>query len=138
MGNFQNEKILVKEFHSQLDQEDADSTSNAFKRFTSSELIWRGFYPFDQLRDRAEVVEKFWQPLKQSLSSIQRREDIFFAGANHVDNFETVWVVSMGHLMGLFDQPWLGIVPTHKIAFLRYCEFHRIADGKIAALGIDS
>ena len=34
--------------------------------------------------------------------------------------------------MGLFDNPWLGIQPTNKIAMLRYAEFHRIENGKIA------
>jgi hypothetical protein len=29
--------------------------------------------------------------------------DIFMAGKNEIDGFESVWVVSMGHLMGLFD-----------------------------------
>ena len=42
-----------------------------------------------------------------------------------------VWVVSMGHLMGLFDHAWLGIRPTGKMAFLRYCEFNRIENNKI-------
>jgi predicted ester cyclase len=37
----------------------------------------------------------------------------------------------MGHLMGLFDAPFLGIKPTGKIAMLRYAEFNRIEDGKI-------
>jgi len=39
---------------------------------------------------------------------------------------------SMGHFMGLLDTPWLGIPPTGKMTFLRYAEFHRIEDGKIA------
>ena len=34
--------------------------------------------------------------------------------------------------MGLFDKPWLGITPTRKIAMLRYAEFNRIHDGRIA------
>ena len=38
----------------------------------------------------------------------------------------------MGHFMGLLDTPWLGIPPTGKMTFLRYAEFHRIEDGKIA------
>ena len=42
-----------------------------------------------------------------------------------------LWVASMGHLMGLFDNPWLGIPATRKIAMLRYAEFLRIDDGKI-------
>jgi len=33
--------------------------------------------------------------------------------------------------MGLFDEPWLNIQPTGKIVFLRYCEFHRVENGKI-------
>jgi len=37
----------------------------------------------------------------------------------------------MGHLMGLFDEAWLNIAPTHKMTFLRYCEFHRVEGGKI-------
>ncbi len=57
---------------------------------------------------------------------------MFFAGRSEIDGFESVWVVSMGHLMGLFDKPWLGIPPTGKMAFLRYSEFHRIEDGRIA------
>ena len=62
---------------------------------------------------------------------MQRREDIFFAGLNEIDGFQSTWVVSMGHLMGLFDQSWLGIQSTGKMVFLRYCEFHRVEDGKI-------
>ena len=37
----------------------------------------------------------------------------------------------MGHLMGLFDQPFLGIRPTRQIAMLPYCEFLRIEGGRI-------
>jgi predicted ester cyclase len=37
----------------------------------------------------------------------------------------------MGHLMGLFDRPWLGIPPTGKMAFLRYCEFNKVENGRI-------
>ena len=37
----------------------------------------------------------------------------------------------MGHLMGLFDQPFLAIPPTRKIAMLRYAEFNRVVDGRI-------
>ena len=62
---------------------------------------------------------------------MQRREDIFMAGANEIDGFNSVWVVSMGHLMGLFDDEWLGIAPTGKMAFLRYCEFNKVEDGRV-------
>jgi predicted ester cyclase len=48
-----------------------------------------------------------------------------------MDGFQSTWVISMGHLMGLFDQAWLGIAPTSKMTFLRYCEFNRVEQGKI-------
>ena len=35
-------------------------------------------------------------------------------------------------MMGLFDKDWLGIPATRKLAFLRYAEFHRVEDGKVA------
>ena len=38
----------------------------------------------------------------------------------------------MGHLMGLFDRPWLGIRPTGRVAMLRYAEFDRVEGGRIA------
>ena len=63
---------------------------------------------------------------------MQRRMDVFFAGKNFIDDGASIWVCSMGHLMGLFDQPWLGIQPTGKIVMLRYAEFHKIEDGEIA------
>ena len=53
------------------------------------------------------------------------------AGKNEIDGFESVWVISMGHLMGLFDNEWLGIAPSGKMAFLRYCEFNKVENGKI-------
>ncbi|MGB1208371.1 MAG: ester cyclase [Paracoccaceae bacterium] len=94
-------------------------------------MIWRGYHPFGLL-NAAEAGNRFWGGLRASLRHLQRREDIFFAGRNDVDDAASVWVVSMGHLMGLFDAPWLGIQPTGKMAFLRYCTFYRVAHGKIA------
>ena len=62
---------------------------------------------------------------------VQRRPDIFIAGLNEVDGFKSRWVTQMGHLMALFDKPWLGIRPTHRIIMLRFVEFNRVEDGRI-------
>ena len=60
---------------------------------------------------------------------MQRRQDIFFAGTSEID--QTDWVVSMGHLMGLFDHPWLGIPASRRMSFLRYAEFLCVENQKI-------
>ena len=82
------------------------------------------------------LYSDFWQPLKKSFSNLQRRMDIFFAGNNSLSSNRDVWVVSMGHLMGLFDTPWIGIKHTNKIAMLRYCEFNKIVKGKITEVAM--
>lgn len=127
--SFQSEKNVVLELYSELDS--SNDVSGVIAKYVGETYHWRGYHPFGELFDPAEVEQKFWQQLRASLQHIQRRQDIFFAGRNQMDDYQSVWVVSMGHLMGLFDSPWLGIRPTGKMAFLRYCEFNRVQDGKI-------
>ncbi|MEM7300242.1 MAG: ester cyclase [Pseudomonadota bacterium] len=132
MSNFQSEKQIILRYYEALDRADADQIGDVLSQATTPTYHWRGFHPFNELKDANAVASHFWQPLRQSLSRLQRRMDIFMAGRNEIDGFQSVWVVSMGHLMGLFDESWLGIRPTGKMVFLRYCEFNRIEDGRIA------
>ncbi|MEM7243195.1 MAG: nuclear transport factor 2 family protein, partial [Pseudomonadota bacterium] len=98
---FQSAKKLVRSFHKML----AKDASGAIATYLSPDCIWRGFHPFGILT-RDQIAPDFWVPLQSAIRPMQRREDIFFAGDNSLDA-GGVWVVSMGHLMGLFDQPWL-------------------------------
>ncbi|MCJ8324603.1 MAG: ester cyclase [Rhizobiales bacterium] len=129
-SNLQTEKVVVRTYQAALDTCGVDVTA-ALKSHMSATYLWRGYHPFGELTGAEQVANGFWAPLRSALTSMQRREDIFFAGLNQIDNEKSVWVVSMGHLMGLFDAEFLGIPPTEKMAFLRYCEFHKIEDGKI-------
>lgn len=130
MSDFQSEKSLVLDFYTAFDSPDADMDAELGTTI-SDDYVWRGYHPFGELK-RTAAVSQFWQPFRKAVTSMQRRQDIFFAGKNQIDGFESTWVVSMGHLMGLFDHPWLGIHPTGKMIFLRYCEFNRVENGKIA------
>lgn len=131
VSDFQTEKALVRAMQAELDAAGADVAA-ALTRHVAPGYRWRGFHPFGELTGADTVARTFWTPLRRALTHMQRREDIFFAGSNHIDAGASTWVVSMGHLTGLFDSPWLGIRPTGKLAFLRYCEFHRVEAGKIA------
>nr|WP_171124872.1 MULTISPECIES: ester cyclase [unclassified Ruegeria] len=128
---FQTEKSLVSAFHNALETATQEETSNVLSQFCAPDLLWRGFHPFNQIIGANQVARYFWQPLKSSLTRLQNRIDILFAGQNSLRDDADVWVVSMGHLMGLFDQPWLGIRPTGKLAFLRYCAFYKIVGDRI-------
>jgi len=133
---FQSQKKLVMEYYAALDScLETGRSEAAFascSAFIGSEYRWRGYHPFNEINDYAKVYEEFWVPLKRSIVRMQRRQDIFMAGHNCVDSEDdAVWVVSMGHLMGLFDKSWLGIAPTGRIVMFRYCEFNKVSDGKI-------
>lgn len=132
MGDFQKEKQTVLAFYDALDKAGPDELSDVLAAHVAADYHWRGYHPFHELVGAKAVAETFWAPLRHALCRLQRRMDVFMAGANEMDGFASTWVCSMGHLMGLFDHPWLGIAPTGKMAFLRYCAFHRIEDGKIA------
>ncbi|MFL2801096.1 MAG: ester cyclase [Paracoccaceae bacterium] len=129
--SFQKEKKLVLDFYEAIEASELTNTKDVLSRYCSEALLWRGFHPFNQINDCKTVCEIFWNPLKFSLSSLTRRKDIFFAGNNSIAGHEGIWVASMGHLMGLFDKPWLDIPPTKKMIFLRYAEFNKVVSNKI-------
>lgn len=127
---FQTEKNVVRALYAAMKGVPAGGIAAILAAHTTPDWLWRGVHPFYERRGADAVAAAFWTPLLTSMTKMQRREDIFFAGENSTG--DGVWVVSMGHLLGLFDAPWLGIAPTRKMAFLRYCEFNRVVDGKIA------
>jgi len=137
--DFQTEKAIVREYITTFDRASIDSLVPTLMSMTTPDYQWRGLHPFYEQNGAADVVSKFWAPLKQSLTALQRREDIFFAGQNVYANDREVWTCSMGHFLGLFDHDWLGIPATRKMVFLPYAEFHRVDGDKIAesALFID-
>ena len=99
----------------------------------SPSASWKALHPFNELVGPEQVDESFWAPFRASWRSVQRRQDIFSAGENHVG--DGVWVVSMGHFMGLFDQPWLDLPATGRMAMLRYAEFNPVDGGQIVESG---
>ena len=126
--DLQGSKGLVRSLYEGLSAAAPSEFEAVLQRHTSADFLWRGMHPFNDLGSVEAVANEFWAPLSRSLTSMQRRENVFMAGA---DDSSGVWVVSMGHLMGLFDQDWLGIPATGRTTFLPYVDFHRVADHKI-------
>ena len=130
--NFQQAKAVVRKYYDAFDKVVTNDLTSVLQKFTTEDYHWRGMHPFYEQYGAEAVIKSFWKPLRKSFSPIQRREDIFFAGANDCDKGKSQWVVSVGHFLGLFDNDWLGIPFTGKMTFLRYAEFHRIEGDKIA------
>ena len=137
MSSIQQAKAIVLDYMSDLESAPVGGLAEVLGKHVARDYRFRGVHPFNELDGTAAVVETVWQPLRESFTPLQRRQDIFMAGPNLIDG--NMWVTSMGKFMGLFDQDWLGIPQTGKIALIPYCEFHRVEDGKIAesALWVD-
>ncbi len=133
MSNYQDNKAIIRAYYDELESATADTVGRVIKRYFIPDIEWFGVHPFNELRGTEAVAETFWRPLYQAWAHLQRRQDIFMAGTNEIDNTE--WVTSMGHFMGLLDHSWLGIPATRKIAFLRYADFNCIKDGRICKTG---
>ncbi len=138
-GRQQAAKAVVRGLYDAMAGAQPDRMEAILAAHTITDWRWRGMHPFHEQTGAAAVARLFWEPLTHALHRLQRREDIFIAGLNELDGFDGVWTISMGHLMGLFDRPFLNIPPTRKIAMLRYAEFNRVEDGRIAetALFVD-
>ncbi|MDW4499313.1 nuclear transport factor 2 family protein [Sulfitobacter sp. D35] len=130
--DFQAEKKIVLDYTRALDAATPEAVADTLTAHTTPGFRWRGVHPFNELPDAASIADRLWSPLKEAIGPWQRRPDVFFAGQNILDDAGGVWVVEMGHLMGLWERPFLDLPPTRKIAFLRYAEFHRVEDGRIA------
>ena len=105
--NFQSQKKIVLDFYDALQNSDIEETSKVLSKYCLDDVLWRGFHPFNEINNLKNLASEFWLPFRQSFTKFQRRMDIFLAGSNTIAGNEGVWIVSMGHLMGLFDKPWL-------------------------------
>ena len=132
MIDLQAEKRIVRAYHAELATATPDTVAAVLARHVAPDWHWRGMHPFHEQHGAAAVAAVFWQPFLAAMTRVQRRADIFMAGLNEIDGFEGRWVVQMGHLMALFDRPWLGILPTGRIVMLRFVEFNRVEDGRIS------
>lgn len=125
-------KAVVLAFYEALDAAAPEECRDVLEGHCAPDFLWRGMHPWNELNGSEAVASEFWAPLKKSLVPVQRRADMFLAGANHMDDGASIWVIQMGHLLGNFDADWLGIPATRRMTLLRYADFHRVENGKIA------
>lgn len=133
MKNIQYAKKLVRDYIEKFDA--ASSSADLIATLQTAcvdDYAWRSMHPFYERNGIEAVVNAFWKPFIESFTARQRRMDFFFAGQNDCGQSGSLWVVNAGNFMGLFEKDWLGIPATGKVAMLRYAEFHRVEDGKIA------
>lgn len=130
MTGISDSKALVLRYFEAFESASAKDIGAVIARYGGEDLRFRGVHPFNEIQGAGAIADKVWRPLRQAFPLMQRRQEIFMAGPNWIDG--TLWVTSMGKFFGLFDNDWLGIPSTGKIAMLPYCEFFRVENGRIA------
>jgi predicted ester cyclase len=92
------------------------------------DCIWNGPHPINSLSGRGQISEQLWGPLLAAFPDLALRLDILLSGSFAGGE----WVASTGFYVGIFEQPWLGLAPTRRPAWLRFGSFDRLVDGQIA------
>ena len=92
------------------------------------DAVWEVFHPFNTLYGVLEAVEAFWGPLKRSFPDFEVRQHFSIAGEFGGGE----WVSTLGHVMGSFEVPWIGIPATHQVCYLRLGINALVKDGRIA------
>ncbi len=112
-------------------------TAAALHDLVAPTAQWHVFHPINELAGTQAVLDGLYRPLQAAFPDLERRTDIFFAGewvspaegelAHSPPGVraEGWWATAMGHYMGTFRQPWLGIPATGEPAVLRFGEFYR-------------
>ncbi len=95
----------------------------------SPDVVWDVSHPVNRLEGVDAVRVGLVEPLRNALSHIRRRDEIFIGGRNRVG--EGQWVASVTHYVGNFQAPLLGIDANDRLVFLRSGEFYRVEDGRI-------
>ena len=131
MFDFKDEKKLVLEYFTSINEAESENLIDIISKYTSDEFKMKCTHPFNELIGANQVANNLWVPIKNSFEPVQRRMDIFYAGINSLDNNEGKWVTSMGHFMGVFKKSFLGIQPNNKSILLRYAEFYKVENNKI-------
>jgi predicted ester cyclase len=111
----------------------AGHDSQAISQLVSSDAVWHCGHPVNELHGRDAIEQQWVRPLSQALSGIERRTDIFMAGAfdGRFCGGAGIWVATTGHYCGSFNAPLFGIKPNNNLAFLRFGEFYRVENGAI-------
>ncbi|MEM9669208.1 MAG: ester cyclase [Pseudomonadota bacterium] len=124
-------RALFKPYQTFLATTEAQADLDAIRSIFHTEADLNMCHPFGTLSGFDGLLDNCIAPLRAAMPDLERRDMIVLAGTTPEG---TDWIGTMGNYMGTFLSPFLGIRPTGHLAHMRYHEFFRIEDGKIAEM----
>lgn len=124
-------KKIVMDFNNSIYGASVETIDAITSKYYHDDIDWRGPQPFNEIANRKDLTEKFYKPLLKAIPDLQKYVYIHFAGNDPLFP-EKDWVVSSGNYIGTFQNDWLGIPANNSSIWMRYMEYSKIVDGKIA------
>lgn len=122
-------KTLLQPLRSALYNYEPQNVRAKLNEIFSADAIVQLAHPFETMHGADDFYQSAYVSLYQSIPDLERRETIVIAGSP--DNGSN-WVGCAGYYTGTFIKPWLDIPPTGHQLSLRFHEFFRIEDNKVA------
>lgn len=122
-------KAVIAPLRAALYDFDIARVKSAIEAAFTPDAVVRLGYPFEDLDGALVLFDKALAPLKRAFPDLERRDTIVMAGRT---NAGELWVGCLGYYAGKFAGPFLDIPPTGHFATMRFHEFYRIEDGRVA------
>jgi predicted ester cyclase len=132
----QNNKQIIWEYWDALAKTAPGNSVDVCRKYMVEQHRWRGFEPLGDLEGPDGFVTGFWAPLLESFPDLERKTWIYFGGQSNgrIDgtNDGRMWVTGTGVFSATFSNDYLSIPATGSEVSVRWGEFCRLEDGKIA------
>lgn len=128
--HIENKKIIM-EYNKSICARNLKNIDNIISRYYHDDVEYNNVQPFNEIKGKDNVIEKFYKPLLCSFPDMIKSVDVHIAGVDPVFPLDN-WVLSSGNYIGTFEKNFIDIPSNGKCVWIRYLEFNRVVDGKIA------
>lgn len=124
-------KEIIKNFNDRIYGASVETIESIVNEYYHEDVKWYGPQPFNELEGKQALVDTFWKPFLAAIPDVQKDVYMHFAG-NDPLFMDRDWVISSGNFVGTFENDWLDIPATKGSVWIRFVEFNKMVDGKIA------
>lgn len=122
-------KALIAPLRTAMRDFDEGKVRAALDGLCAGDAVFRHCHPFGDLTGPQAFYDAACAPLLAVWPDLERRDWIVMAGQTPEG---ADWVGCGGHYMGTFLAPWLDIPPTGHLVHMRFHEFFRFENGRVA------
>ena len=122
-------KALIAPLRAAMYDFDSEHVRKEMEAIFAPDAMIHLAHPLGDMTGPGEFYDRAYAPLLNAIPDLERRDYIVMAGpTEHGDD----WVGCGGYYTGTFVAPWLDIPPTGHMVHMRFHEFYRVVEGRVA------